>query len=502
MDASEPHKFAVVRRDRGGADARRRARPALRHPAPLHRTRPAWSSSTTGRARPITGVRGATVVRLRHNAGPRFRAQRRLPRRRHPAGRVRRQRRRAARRLARRAPRPLRRRAPSALVAPRVASGPAAAGADTGVARYEERHSPLDLGREPARISAGTRVSYVPAAAMIVRVAALDAIGGFDASDALRRGRRRGVAADRRRLARAATSRRSSSSTSRAVRGGRSPASARRTASRRPHWPSTHGAAVAPVRMSPWTLGVWGLAASGHAFGALGRRRGHGGRADLEAARRARRQSRCVSPAAVICSPAGRSRPRCGGRWFPIVGRRPPSDRDEPGRVAAAVARPGVARRRTGAGARRRVVRRRRLAGRPGQAQARPAAPRAGRRGRSASRRSAEPAVTLRLRVDSAGVADTRRARGASYATRGARREGQRLRLRARRARRAGRRAARRPGRRRRPADARGRHGPRARRPAGGRPAARAHAAGSRRRSVRVADRLPIASPRRRRARS
>jgi mycofactocin glycosyltransferase len=40
--------------------------------------------------------------------------------------------------------------------------------------------SPLDLGAEPARIRAGTRVSYVPGAALVVRVAAFDAIGGFD----------------------------------------------------------------------------------------------------------------------------------------------------------------------------------------------------------------------------------------------------------------------------------------------------------------------------------
>jgi len=43
-----------------------------------------------------------------------------------------------------------------------------------------ERRSPLDLGDEPARVSAGTRVSYVPGAALVVRVDAFDAIGGFD----------------------------------------------------------------------------------------------------------------------------------------------------------------------------------------------------------------------------------------------------------------------------------------------------------------------------------
>lgn len=44
-----------------------------------------------------------------------------------------------------------------------------------------EAHSPLDLGTEPARVRAGTRVSYVPTAAVIVRATAFDAVGGFDA---------------------------------------------------------------------------------------------------------------------------------------------------------------------------------------------------------------------------------------------------------------------------------------------------------------------------------
>lgn len=43
-----------------------------------------------------------------------------------------------------------------------------------------ERASPLDLGAVPARIRAGTRVSYVPGAAIVVRSAAFDEIGGFD----------------------------------------------------------------------------------------------------------------------------------------------------------------------------------------------------------------------------------------------------------------------------------------------------------------------------------
>ena len=43
-----------------------------------------------------------------------------------------------------------------------------------------EARSPLDLGDQPGRVRAGTRVSYVPGAALVVRVEALDAIGGFD----------------------------------------------------------------------------------------------------------------------------------------------------------------------------------------------------------------------------------------------------------------------------------------------------------------------------------
>ena len=63
-----------------------------------------------------------------------------------------------------------------ALVAPRVASatGPGA------LARFDTARSPLDLGPAPARVRAGTRVSYVPAAAMVARIEALRAVGGFD----------------------------------------------------------------------------------------------------------------------------------------------------------------------------------------------------------------------------------------------------------------------------------------------------------------------------------
>jgi len=221
-----------------------------------------------GSSRPITGVRGATVVRLRHNGGPG-----------------------AARNAGYRGVEtPLVAFVDSdvelhdgwldgllghfddetvGLVAPRVASGPAVAGADPGVARYEERHSPLDLGRQPGRVAAGTRVSYVPAAAIVVRVAALDAIAGFDPTmhcgedvDAVWRLTAAGwrcryepsvvVEHQPRPSWRALTVQRAAYGEAAATLA------------------AVHGGAVAPVRLNAWTLAVWGLAATGHVFSAIG----------------------------------------------------------------------------------------------------------------------------------------------------------------------------------------------------------------------------------------
>lgn len=69
-----------------------------------------------------------------------------------------------------------------ALVAPRVAAGEPCAAGSRLVADYETTRSPLDLGADPALITVGGRVSYVPAAAIVCRVSALRAIGGFDES--------------------------------------------------------------------------------------------------------------------------------------------------------------------------------------------------------------------------------------------------------------------------------------------------------------------------------
>jgi mycofactocin system glycosyltransferase len=61
-------------------------------------------------------------------------------------------------------------------VAPRIATS----GGPGLLARYEALRSPLDLGPEPARVHPGSRVSYVPSAALVLRRDAQSAAGGFD----------------------------------------------------------------------------------------------------------------------------------------------------------------------------------------------------------------------------------------------------------------------------------------------------------------------------------
>lgn len=63
-------------------------------------------------------------------------------------------------------------------VAPRVRARPGAA--PGWLARYEEVRFPLDLGPLPSPVRPGSRVTYVPTAALLVRRDALDAVDGFD----------------------------------------------------------------------------------------------------------------------------------------------------------------------------------------------------------------------------------------------------------------------------------------------------------------------------------
>ncbi|MFM8856801.1 MAG: glycosyltransferase [Actinomycetota bacterium] len=64
----------------------------------------------------------------------------------------------------------------TAIVAPRVMSKPGT----TSLERYEVENSPLDMGSQPARVAPGSRLSYVPSAALLVRMQSLRDLGGFD----------------------------------------------------------------------------------------------------------------------------------------------------------------------------------------------------------------------------------------------------------------------------------------------------------------------------------
>jgi mycofactocin system glycosyltransferase len=143
------------------------------------------------------------------------------------------------------------------LVAPRVRG----AAGTSPIARYEQAHSPLDLGDQPARIAAGTRVSYVPAAALVCRADVVRAVDGFD--EDMRVGEdvdlvwRLTALGHRCRYEPDSTvDHRPRSSWAALLRQrfgyGRSAAALARR----------HPGSLAPVRMSGWSAGVWALVAA------------------------------------------------------------------------------------------------------------------------------------------------------------------------------------------------------------------------------------------------
>lgn len=145
-----------------------------------------------------------------------------------------------------------------ALVAPRVRT----TGSADAIARYERDHSPLDLGPEPARIRGGTRVSYVPAAALVCRVDAVRDVGAFD--EHLRFGEdvdlvwRLDAAGWRCRYEPA-------SEVHHAPRGSWSAWLRQRVGYGSSTAPlaKRHPGALAPIRMSGWSVGAWVLTALG-----------------------------------------------------------------------------------------------------------------------------------------------------------------------------------------------------------------------------------------------
>jgi mycofactocin system glycosyltransferase len=150
-------------------------------------------------------------------------------------------------------------------VAPRVTSNPG----PSLLERYERTSSPLDLGAESARVRLGTRVSYVPAATIMIRTDALRSVGGFDESlrfgedvDLVWRLDASGVRC--RYEADVVVVHRPRSSLMAAWRQRMSYGSAAAGLDAR------HRGAVAPLRLNRWSATAWTLVASGHALWGVG----------------------------------------------------------------------------------------------------------------------------------------------------------------------------------------------------------------------------------------
>jgi mycofactocin glycosyltransferase len=156
-------------------------------------------------------------------------------------------------------------------VAPRVVAD--AASVPRGIVSrallaHDRVRSPLDLGDRPASVRAGTRVSYVPAAALLVRTDAFRDSGGFDPSMPMGEDvdlvwRIRAAGGDVRYEPRAHVRHAVRSSfrawVAQRVGYGTSAAALERR----------HPGAVAPAVMSRWSALVWALAAAGRPLGAV-----------------------------------------------------------------------------------------------------------------------------------------------------------------------------------------------------------------------------------------
>jgi mycofactocin system glycosyltransferase len=152
-----------------------------------------------------------------------------------------------------------------ALVAPRVVSAP---GGSAAVDLVEGERGSLDLGPARARIAPGSRVSYVPAAALVCRTAAVRAVGGFD--DALRWGEDVDLVW---RLVEAGWRCRYEPSVvlthrARTAIGGWLRQQYEYGTSAAP-LAARHPGALAPLRTSGWTLAAWALVAVRRPFAAL-----------------------------------------------------------------------------------------------------------------------------------------------------------------------------------------------------------------------------------------
>ena len=175
-----------------------------------------------------------------------------------------------------------------AAVAPRVRAAPAggvgtagASGASGGVGtagaaeeqlrasallRYDMARSPLDMGVEPGRVAPGSRIAYVPGAALAIRTTAFERLAGFD--ETLR------VGEDVDLIWRAVENGLGIRYEPRSVVQHEVRAGLRSWVRQRFDYGTSaaaleerHPGTVAPVVVSGWSLKVWGLIAAGHPFG-------------------------------------------------------------------------------------------------------------------------------------------------------------------------------------------------------------------------------------------
>lgn len=147
-------------------------------------------------------------------------------------------------------------------VAPRIRSTSSGT-TPTWLAAYETDRSSLDLGPMPAPVRPGSRVPYVPTAALVVRRAALEDVGGFD--EALHVGEdvdlvwRLAAARHRVRYEPAAGATHPARPTAAAWLRQRF-----RYGTAAADLADRHGDAVAPLHISGWSAAAWALVGLGH----------------------------------------------------------------------------------------------------------------------------------------------------------------------------------------------------------------------------------------------
>ncbi|MFF3216072.1 mycofactocin biosynthesis glycosyltransferase MftF [Streptomyces sp. NPDC002886] len=192
--------------------------------------------------------------------------------------------------------------------APRVRSAPGPSVRE----RYEEHRSPLDLGPLPSAVRPGTRVPFVPSAALVVRTRVLGTHGGF--AEEMRFGEdvdlvwRIAEGGEVRYVPESVVHHAPRSTWGAWARQRFGYGTSAAPLSLR------HGAAVAPVRMSPWSALSWAAVLAGRPLAGLAVAAG-------TAALLPRKLSPSGVPAGVSLSLAMRGHAGAGGQLAEVAGR-------------------------------------------------------------------------------------------------------------------------------------------------------------------------------------